>query len=488
MTGLKYTKIIATLGPASSTLEHMRALIRAGADCFRLNMSHGGGDKMQPLVDLAREAARLEQRYLPLLADIQGPKLRIGSMPRDGVTLHDDAQFMLTSRHVEGDATQVHSPYETLSDDVEEGAIILIADGTIRLQVDKVDGGDVHTRVINGGRLYSNKGLNLPGRSLSIPTLTEKDHLDLAFAASAGIDLVAISFVRTPADIRLARELLGSHNAPIMAKLERPEALDALDDILEVSDGIMVARGDLGVELPFESVPILQKQILVRARALGKWAVVATQMLGSMVLSHRPTRAEASDVVNAVLDGADAVMLSEESATGVDPANAVRAMAALALDAEKHERQSPRNRTADEQASFSAGVAISAVSSAEHINARAIVTLAGSGYTALHMSKRRPRIPIIALGSYEPTLRRLAVLHGVIPLGIQNRIDIEAQVEAADAFLLAQGYAEVGDVVVVAAAIPLGQHKEPNTIRFHRVRRGSGPSISPAALRNPLSE
>lgn len=478
MTGLKYTKIIATLGPASSSLEQMRRLIQEGADCFRLNMSHGNGDSMQPLVDRAREAAQLERRYVPLLADIQGPKLRIGRMPRDGVTLHDGEMFMLTSRQVEGDATQVHSAYETLAKDVEPGAIILIADGTIRLQVERIDGSDVHCRILNGGRLYSNKGLNLPGRSISIPTLTEKDHLDLEFAARAGIDLVAISFVRSPEDIHLARKLLGGSNAPVMAKLERPEALNALDAILEVSDGIMVARGDLGVELPFEQVPILQKQILQRARALGKWAVVATQMLGSMVLSHRPTRAEASDVVNAVLDGADAVMLSEESATGCDPAQAVRSMASLARNAESHEQSMPRNLAEDEQTSFSAGVAISAVASAVHIRARAIVTLAGSGYTALHMSKRRPRIPIIALGSWAPTLRRLAVLHGVTPLGIKNRLDIETQLETADAYLLENNLAEVGEVVVVAAAIPLGQHKEPNTIRFHRVRPVGNPTKS----------
>jgi pyruvate kinase len=261
-----------------------------------------------------------------------------------------------------------------------------------------------------------------------------------------------------------------------------------LDEILDVSDGIMVARGDLGVELPFESVPILQKQILVRARALGKWAVVATQMLGSMVISHRPTRAEASDVVNAVLDGADAVMLSEESATGVDPAAAVRAMAALARNAEEHEREMPRNRAADEQTSFSAGVAISAVASAEHSRARAIVTLAGSGYTALHMSKRRPHVPIIALGSQEPTLRRLAVLHGVMPVGIQNRLDFETQLATADAFLLANGLANAGDVVVVAAALPLGQRKEPNTIRFHRVRKNTVTEPPQQLIQGPLSE
>jgi pyruvate kinase len=471
MTGLKYTKIIATLGPACSSLEQMRRLIQAGADCFRLNMSHGDGEKMQPLVDRAREAARLEGRYLPLLADIQGPKLRIGEMPRDGVTLHDGDAFMLTGRQVEGSASQVHSPYENLAQDVEPGAIILLADGTLVLRVERVDGIDVHCRVNNGGRLYSNKGINLPGRAISIPTLTHKDELDLAYAARAGIDLVAISFVRSPDDIHLARKLLDTGNIPVMAKLERPEALTALDEILHVSDGIMVARGDLGVELPFERVPIMQKQILVRARALGKWAVVATQMLGSMVTSHRPTRAEASDVVNAVLDGADAVMLSEETATGADPAKAVDAMASLALHAEAHEHAAPRNRSADEQTSFAAGVAISAVSSAEHIRARAIVTLAGSGYTALHMSKRRPRVPIIALGSYEPTLRRLAVLHGVTPLSIQKRGDFEAQLQTADSYLLEKGFAVEGDTIVVAAAIPLGQHKEPNTIRFHRVRK-----------------
>jgi len=473
MSGLKYTKIIATLGPACSSLEQMRRLIQAGADCFRLNMSHGDGEAMQPLVDRAREAARLEGRYLPLLADIQGPKLRIGQMPRDGVTLHDGETFMLTGRQVEGTPSQVHSPYENLAQDVEPGAMILLADGTLMLRVERVEGVDVHTRVINGGRLYSNKGINLPGRAISIPTLTHKDELDLAYAAHAGIDLVAISFVRSPEDIHLARKLLDTRNIPVMAKLERPEALTALDEILNVSDGIMVARGDLGVELPFERVPIMQKQILVRARALGKWAVVATQMLGSMVLSHRPTRAEASDVVNAVLDGADAVMLSEETATGADPAKAVNAMKSLALHAEAHEHALPRNRDADEQSSFAAGVAISAVSSAEHIRARAIVTLAGSGYTALHMSKRRPRVPIIALGSYEPTLRRLAVLHGVTPISIQNRRDFEAQLQTADSYLLDMGLANVGDTVVVAAAIPLGQHKEPNTIRFHRVRKPS---------------
>jgi pyruvate kinase len=466
-----FTKIIATLGPASWSLEQMRGLIAAGADCFRLNMSHGDGKRMQPIADRAREAARLEKQYIPLLADIQGPKLRIGAMPQDGVLLSPGAPFLITGRQVEGTAQQVHSPYEGLSRDVEPGATILLADGTFELLVERVDGTDVHTRVVNGGRLTSNKGLNLPGRSVSIPTLTEKDEADLEFAASAGIDLVAISFVRKADDIHTARRLLGSVKTPVMAKLERPEAMNALDEILAVSDGIMVARGDLGVELPFERVPVLQKQIVQRAQAQGKWAVVATQMLGSMVTSTRPTRAEASDVVNAVLDGADATMLSEESATGVHPELAVRAMAALTRQAEAYEKSKPRKATLeDANASFAAAAAGSAVASAENVGARAIVTLAGSGFSALQVSKRRPQMPILAFGSFEPTLRRLNVLHGVIPFAVSDPRNFEAQLKTADAVLLERGIAAVGDLVVIVAALPLGEKKEPNTIRFHRVR------------------
>lgn len=468
---LKYTKIIATLGPASSTLDQMRILIASGADCFRLNMSHGGERLMQPLIDRAREAARLEGKYVPLLADIQGPKLRVGKLPLDGVTLHEGEPFLLTARDVEGNGQQVHTPYEGLARDVVPGAAILLADGTIELRVEKVEGEDVLTRVVTPGRLFSNKGLNLPGRSVSIATLTEKDEEDLAFAAKAGIDLIAISFVRSADDIQRARTLLGNTKTPVMAKLERPEALEALDSILAASDGIMVARGDLGVEMPFERVPVLQKQILRRASALGKWAVVATQMLGSMVLARRPSRAEASDVANAVLDGADAVMLSEESATGANPQLAVQAMAAVTRHAEAYEHSLERTQDlGDEDMTFAGGVASAAVGSAEHVRAKAIVTLAGSGLTALHISKRRPHVPIVALGSYEPTLRRMNVLHGVVPVRVQDRADVESQLQVADAYLRAAGLAEPGDIVVMAAAVPLGQSRSPNTIRFHRVR------------------
>jgi pyruvate kinase len=466
------TKIIATAGPASQSPEAIAALIAAGADCIRINFSHGDGATLAPLIAAAREAGQRQARHITLLADIQGPKLRIGRMPREGAVLVEGAPFVVTTRDVDGSAEIVQSQYASLPQDLEPGAHVLFADGAVELIVERVDGPDVHCRVLAGGRLFSNKGLNLPGRRLSVATLTDKDRRDLEYLAQSDVDIVAISFVRSPADLALARSLLGKQKLPVMAKLERPEALQDLDAILKASDGVMVARGDLGVELAFERVPVLQKQILTRAAELGKWAVVATQMLGSMVVARRPTRAEASDVVNAVLDGADAVMLSEETAVGEHPALAVEAMAALARAGEAYEQSHPRSEPRSESTTFAAGAAGAAVNAAERLNARAIVTLAGSGLTALAVSKQRPRIPIVALGTWPATLNRLNVLRGVTPLAVADRTDVELQLLAADRHLLQHGLAEPGETVVVAAAIPLGTGKETNTVRLHRVRAG----------------
>lgn len=466
----KYTKIIATLGPATGDVEQLRALIRAGADCFRLNFSHAGPEKMAPVVELARKASILENHPVALLADIQGPKIRIGDLPKDGVILREGKPFTITRREVEGTDTLVYSPYQYLVDDLEPGARILFADGTLELKVERISGDDVHCSVVVGGRLGSRKGLNIPGRELSIETLTEKDEKDLAFCGQADIDIVAISFVRSPDDLHRARELLNNRRTPVMAKLERPEALTRLDEILDASDGVMVARGDLGVELPFEQVPTMQKEILRRARERGKWAVVATQMLSSMVSSRRPTRAEASDVVNAVLDGADAVMLSEESAVGQYPVAAVSALAALTKEGEEYEKDHPQQPIGGHIINFAAGAAGAAVAAADQMQAKAIVTLAGSGLSALLVSKWRPRIPIIALSSWRPSLQRLNVLRGVVPVPIEDRTSFERQLLAADRYLLENKFAEVGDTLVIVAAVPLGTGKETNTIRFHRVR------------------
>lgn len=465
----KYTKIIATLGPASSDVERMRALLRAGADCFRLNFSHAGPDKMAPVIERARKAAQLESCPVTLLADIQGPKIRIGDLPEDGVHLREGQTFSITEDDVPGDDTIVHTPYPYLVKDLKVGARVLFADGTIELRVVAKEASSVRCEVITGGTLRSRKGINLPDQELSIATLTEKDAVDLAFCGTADIDIVAISFVRRASDIDDARRLLGNTRTPIMAKLERPEALHNLESIMDASDGVMVARGDLGVELPFQQVPIMQKEILATATRRGKWAVVATQMLSSMVDSRRPTRAEASDVVNAVLDGTDAVMLSEESAVGHYPVEAVAALAALTREGESFEG-ARMDRSTGEVDSFAAGAAGAAVAAAEQMGARAIVTLAGSGLSALLVSKWRPRIPIVALSSYRPSLQRLNVLRGTIPVAIEDRTSFERQLVAADRFLVDQGFAEVGETLVVVAAVPLGTGKETNTIRFHRVR------------------
>ncbi len=478
-----YTKIIATLGPASLSVDAIRTLLRAGASCCRLNFSHGDGASLAPLMANVREAARLERRHVAILADIQGPKLRIGRMPAAGALLIEGNAFTLTRRDVPGDDTIVRTEHEELAQDAPPGTRILLADGAIELEVDSTDElNDVHCRVITGGRLFSHKGLNLPGRALHTETLTEKDRRDLQFLATTDVDMVAISFVRRAADLELARELLGNgRKTPVIAKLERPEALERLDEILDASDGVMVARGDLGVELPFEQVPLVQKRVLARAAERGRWTIVATQMLQSMVLARRPTRAEASDVMNAVLDGADAVMLSEETAVGENSVLAVKAMDALTRAAEQAERRGSGADLGAEAHSFSVGAAGAAVAAAARLAARAIVTLSGSGLTALQVSKWLPPLPIVALSSTPATLRRLDLLRGVQPLEIAHRAELEDQLAHADAFLLGAGWAQVGDVVVTVGAMPLGAGRETNTIRFHRVRApGSKTTIPPA--------
>ncbi len=470
MTDIKFTRIIATLGPASAQEEQIRALIRAGADCFRLNFSHGSGQSMQSLLEKVRKASSAEGKYIPVLADIQGPKLRVGSLPSEGVELEKDSLFVITNRVVEGSATEVHSPYERLAQDLKPGHRVLLADGSIELKVESIEDMDVRCRVLHGGLLTSNKGMNLPDTEVSAHTLTDKDRADLEFISKSDIDLVAISFVRRAQDIRDARQALGESRIPVLAKLERPEALNQLNEILEEADGVMVARGDLGVEIEFERVPFVQKQILERASVRGKWAIVATEMLRSMVDHSRPTRAEVTDVANAVLDGADCVMLSEETAVGKHPALVIQAMMRILKTADAAESKHRQMFEAD-IISFAAGAAGAAVSAAERLGAKAIVVLAGSNVTALLLSKWRSRVPILVLSGGEATLRRLNVLRGVVPLPIESQAGMEQQIKLADARLIEEGWAGPGDTIVVAGAIPLGEGKETNSIRFHRVRQ-----------------
>ncbi|MDH5720650.1 MAG: pyruvate kinase [Spirochaetia bacterium] len=465
-----HTKIIATLGPASESSEMIQKLIRAGADCFRLNFSHKNAEEFEPVIQRIRGISKSEDSYIPIIADIQGPKLRIGRLPVEGVILKDNDTFTITARDIGvGNAQEVETSYKNLSKDAVIGGRILLSDGTIELSVEKISDTDISCRVLIGGTLFSNKGMNLPGAKLSIDTLTEKDIKDLKFIAKSDIDMIAVSFVRSAEDIKRVREIIGNTRTPVIAKLERPEALENLDEILEQADGALIARGDLGVETPFETVPYMQKQILERSAAMGKWVTVATQMLLSMVRHNRPSRAEVSDVSNAVIDGADAIMLSEETAIGSYPVSAVEAMVKIAKEAEKNMQNIPPNIDA-KKAVFSVSAAGAAVSAAERLGAKAIMPLAGSGLTALHISKWRPGRLILALSANESTLRRLNVLRGVIPVYLEKHMDMENQIKIADQFLLERNCAIKGDTVVIVAAVPLGKGAETNTIRFHRVK------------------
>lgn len=465
------TKIIATLGPASRHPEVIAELIKAGADCFRINFSHTDGESAAPLIRQVRQVSEQLGRFIPILADIQGPKLRIGKMPAEGALLRERKRYTLTTRDIdEGDDQIAPCQYEQLPDDVKPGTQILLADGTLELQVESIEGQDVHCTVVSGGRLYSNKGMNLPRTKLSVQTLTEKDRRDLEWISASDVDIVAISFVRSPDDLHKARQIMGPCGIPVMAKLELPEVLDRLDDILEAADGVMVARGDLAVEVPFEQVPTLQERILQRAAARGKWAIVATQMLGSMVLNQRPTRAEVSDVANAVMEGADAIMLSEETAAGNHPLEAVQAMSRIAYEAEQRIGHTEGVLFESDIQSFAFGAANAAVGAARRLEAKAIIAMAGSGRTALAISKWRPPVPVLALSVKPKTLRRLNVLRGVEPVQLAEKMSFERMIEVADRNLIENDLAEPGDVVVIVAAMPLGEGRETNTIRFHRVR------------------
>jgi pyruvate kinase len=463
------TKIICTVGPASKSPETLRQMMNAGMDVARLNASHGTHEEhLARIVDIRRLADELG-RPIAILLDLAGAKVRTGKMAAGSVTLEAGAKFILTGRDVPGSQQEVSLTYKTLPREVHPGDSLLLADGAIELVVEEANGEDILTRVINGGELSSSKGINLPTRTISAPTLTEKDKRDLAFGLENGVDFVGLSFVRTAADVLQAREIIerSGHRAQLIAKIEKHEAVDRFDEIVAVVDAIMIARGDLGVEIPIERVPRVQKELIRKANRAGKPVITATQMLKSMVESPRPTRAEATDVANAVLDGSDAIMLSEETAIGANPVGAVSMMARIAASAEEifpfvewgslvgGESNTP----------FYDALARSAAQIAEDIDAAAIVAFTQSGSTARLLAKQRPRQPILAPTPIERTYRQLALTWGVLPIkgeATENVNELEAQ-----ACRLAQetGFVKPGDRVVITAGIPLGKAGTTNLIK-----------------------
>ena len=475
---MRRTKIIATLGPACSSAEVIQQLLTSGVDVFRLNFSHGTPEERLRLIECIRRASTENGKYIPIVGDIQGPKLRIGDV--DGVVqLQSGATFVITTETVRGNATMVSTPFTPLPREVQIGQRILINDGLVELVVTGVDDKHVTTRVLHGGPISSRKGMNFPDTELTIPAVTEKDREDVAFAVQHKLDYIAASFIRRRSDIEGLRQLLhslGGDEINVVAKLEKSQAIDNLEDILDVSDGVMVARGDLGVELPPEAVPIVQKRILATASRWGKFAITATQMLESMTVSSRPTRAEASDVANAIFDGSDAVMLSAETASGQYPVETVQMMARIVIAAEQSQGRSATVyrepfRQATETDEFTDALAGAANYAAEQLNAKFIVVFTQTGFAARLMSKFRPKQPILALTPSSWVARRMNILWGVQPFVLRDVPDYHEQiVDLVDEFLLSRDIVSAGDRLVILMGSPIYQRAKTNLLRVHRVR------------------
>ncbi|HWR35632.1 MAG TPA: pyruvate kinase [Clostridia bacterium] len=448
-------KIVCTLGPSSNTEELIRDLMRLGMDVARLNFSHGTHEDHSRVIARVRKMAEEEQRSICILQDLQGPKMRTGRLhDHKPVVLKPGSTVTLTTRDVLGNSSLISTSFEPLPREVHPGSRILLSDGRISLLVKKVRGQDIECEVIDGGSLGEHQGINLPGAVISVPSLTEKDYKDLKFGLKHGVDVVAVSFVRSANDVRVVKRAIAEqgYNTPVIAKLEKPQAIDNLEEILEVADGVMVARGDLGVEVPPEKVPIIQKHVIRRAQELRKPVITATQMLESMIQNPRPTRAEASDVANAIFDGSDAVMLSGETAAGKYPREAVSMMARIIMETEAHLLDGgPRHRREKRGLSISETICESVAHAAEELNIRAIAIYTESGTTARLISKYRPRAEVYAF-THIPEVRNRANLYwGVQPILAARAPDDEAMVRGAQAELLRRGVIAPKDVLAVAA-------------------------------------
>ncbi len=469
------TKILATLGPSSSTKERIRALVQAGADVFRFNFSHGTHDDHVERLAALREVERELDKPIGALMDLQGPKLRVGKFAGGKATLVAGARFRFDLDPSPGDATRVHLPHREIFDTVERGTDLLLDDGKLRARVEHVDGDHLEAMIEVGGVISDRKGVNVPNAVLRLSALTAKDRNDLVFGLDQGFDWVALSFVQRPEDVAEARRLI-SGRAAIMAKIEKPSAIEFLDGIIELSDGIMIARGDLGVELPPEDVPGLQKRIVRAARAAGKPVVVATQMLESMITAPAPTRAEASDVATACYDGADALMLSAESAAGEYPVEAVAIMDRIInrVEVDPLYRSYVTAYTAEAEHTAADAITQAAASVAENLNAAAIVTYTTSGTTALRAARERPSQPILGLITRLGTARRLTVVWGVRPVMCEDAKSLDDMIAKARQAAVVHGLAQSGQALIVTAGLPFGTPGATNMLRIAYVTDRDG--------------
>ncbi|MCC7040700.1 MAG: pyruvate kinase [Burkholderiales bacterium] len=466
------TKIVATLGPACASPAIMARMLAAGVDVVRLNFSHGTAADHVERARVVRECARKLEREVAIMADLQGPKIRVGTFPNGHVELVAGQSFVLDAEAEIGADTYASLDYKELPRDVGPGAMLLLNDGLIRLSVEAVDGPRIHTRVVMGGRLSNNKGINRMGGGLTAPALTAKDMDDVKMAAQIGADYLAVSFPKNKEDMYMARQLMraaGGH-ALLIAKIERAEAITYLDEIVDSSDGIMVARGDLAVEVGNAAVPGLQKRMIKLARERNKLTITATQMMESMIHAPVPTRAEVSDVANAVLDGTDAVMLSAETATGMYPVETVENMALICTEAEKTAAvELDRDFLDSTFTRVDQSIAMATLFTAFHLKAKAIAALTDSGATALWMSRHHSGAPIFALTPKVQSQRRLALYRNVHPLYLEQSPDRDAVLLAAEALLVAKGEVKAGDSIVLTIGEPMGKPGGTNTMKIVRV-------------------
>jgi len=448
----------------------IRRLIQAGMDVARLNFSHGTHQTHAQSIVMLHAAAAELGKTIGILADLQGPKIRTGALAGGGsVNLRSGQQFTITTARILGDSTRVSTIFRPLPREVKSGDRILLSDGLIELRVEKVSGHEVVCRVVNGGELGEHKGINLPGVKLRVPALTEKDRQDLRFALAHSVDYIAVSFVRRAEDIQLAKTLIrrARKDTPVIAKLEKPEAIENLEEILRVSDGVMVARGDLGVEMNPERVPVVQKSIISRARESRRPVITATQMLESMTQNPRPTRAEASDVANAIFDGSDAVMLSAETASGKYPIESVSMMARIIQEAEASIQEFPRPTSAQEQLKVAETVAELVCHASRELHMKLIAVFTHSGFTARLVSRYRPLVPIVAFSPVPAIRRRMALFWGVTSQNISDIKKIDGLAALAEKRLLEERLVKQGDVIGIVAGTPMGIRGTTNFMKFH---------------------
>jgi pyruvate kinase len=472
---LQHTKILCTLGPATATPEKIRQMILAGADAFRLNFSHSTHETHRKLFEMTRKVSKELGRHIPIIQDLQGPKIRVGSLPDGPVLLRPASTVVLTTASVKRGDHRIPVGYKKLAQEVRKGDVIMIDDGLLSLRVEKTNAKDITCNVINGGMLKEHKGINLPNIAISEPSLTPKDKRDLLFGLSLGVDFVALSFVRSAKDIVDLKKLIGSHKkkTAVISKIEKIEAIRELEAIISASDAVMIARGDLGVELPSYEVPLLQKRIIKRCNETGTPVITATQMLESMVNNPRPTRAESSDVANAVFDGTDAVMLSAETSVGAFPVEAVMTMNDILRATETTVRYDPEIRMPHEfedeaeQSNYAVALAASLLSS--QVDARAILCLTYSGATARVMSRSRPDVPVIAMAEDEGILRTLSLYRNIYSVTTEHPITTEEALPLMKRAALEAGVVEPGDTVIITAGYPLVDKARTNMVVVNKI-------------------